>query len=141
MLHISDNNFHILVSFHKLKKINTMRKQRSYMTNGIFLTCYGSHFSKWLLNACYVPLCPPFRYVRKQILSFCCVRMRTQRNGWYVPLCPLFRYVRDGFSSFRCVRMRTQRNDWYVPLCPPFRYVRKQILSFRCVRMCIYTHM
>ena len=89
---------------------------------------------------CYVPLCPPFRYVRKQILSFRCVRMRTKRNDWYVPLCPLFRYVRDGFSSFRCVRMRTKRNDWYVPLCPPFRYVRKQILSFRCVRMCIYTH-
>ena len=47
--------------------------------------------------ACYVPLCPPFRYVR----------MRTQRNAWYVPLCPPFRYVRDGFSSFRCVRVPT----------------------------------
>ena len=89
---------------------------------------------------CYVPLCPPFRYVRKQILSFRCVRMRTKRNDWYVPLCPLFRYVRKQILSFRCVRMRTKRNDWYVPLCPLFRYVRKQILSFRCVRMCIYTH-
>ena len=49
------------------------------------------------LDDCYVPLCPPFRYVR----------MRTQRNAWYVPLCPPFRYVRDGFSSFRCIRVRT----------------------------------
>ena len=48
-------------------------------------------------GACYVPLCPPFRYVRA----------RTQRNDCYVPLCPLFRYVRDGFSSFRCIRVRT----------------------------------
>ena len=92
-------------------------------------------------NDWYVPLCPLFRYVRDGFSSFRCVRMRTKRNDWYVPLCPLFRYVRDGFSSFRCVRMRTKRNDWYVPLCPPFRYVRKQMLSFRCVRMCIYTHM
>ena len=98
---------------------------------------YSAVFQMLKEYVCYVPLCPPFRYVRKQILSFRCVRMRTKRNDWYVPLCPLFRYVRDGFSSFRCVRVRTKRNDWYVPLCPPFRYVRKQILSFRCVRIII----
>ena len=88
------------------------------------IICFGVRTEN-KTHVCYVPLCPPFRYVR----------MRTQRNAWYVPLCPPFRYARDGFSSFRCIRVRTKRNDWYVPLCPPFRYVRDGFSSFRCVRM------
>ena len=38
------------------------------------------------LIGCYVPLCPPFLYVRNEFLSFHCVRMRTLWNAWYVPI-------------------------------------------------------
>ena len=71
-----------------------------------------------------VALCPPFRYVRKDVISFNYVRMRTLWNDCYGPLYPTFHFIHSVFLSFRFVCMWTQRNDCYVRstfnflLCP-----------------------